>query len=191
MKYALRRGFTIVELLIVIVVIVILATLVAVMFTGVISQANNTKLYDAAVKVGDSLQLFYTKKGHYPIGGIGSTAALSGTECSNGADGFISTGVYTCTIEDVLVGNQYLTTGYTASLPQNTTYAPTAANYGIYVRTTGVTAGYALVMYSMEDPSSDDTAHFQSEVTKCGLTWAAVSTQRTTYGMQNAICVQP
>lgn len=191
MYRVLRRGFTLVELLIVVVVIVILVRIVIVMFDGVQLKANNTKVFDAAVKVGDSLQLFYTKYGHYPIGGIGSTAALSGTECADGADGFISSGIYTCTVEDVLVANKYLTTNYSSSIPQNVNYAPTAANYAIYVRSTGVTTGKILVMYNIDSPSAADTTKFQTQVTKCGLTWASISTQRTTYGMQGGICIEP
>lgn len=66
MYRVLRHGFTLVELLIVVVVIVILVRIVIVMFDGVRLKANNTKVFDAAVKVGDSLQLFYTKYGPLP-----------------------------------------------------------------------------------------------------------------------------
>lgn len=61
------RGFTIVELLIVIVVIAILAATTVVAFNGVQTRANNTKTLAAVGQYVKALQLFATNNGRYPI----------------------------------------------------------------------------------------------------------------------------
>jgi len=61
-----RRGFTIVELLIVIVVIAILTTVTIVGYNG-IQQRTRDAARDVAVQsIRDSLQLYWTENGHYP-----------------------------------------------------------------------------------------------------------------------------
>ena len=62
----LQRGFTIVELLIVIVVIAILAAIVIVAYTGIQSKARDTtRSYDIK-QIQKSLAAFYAQNSYYP-----------------------------------------------------------------------------------------------------------------------------
>jgi type II secretion system protein G len=61
-----QKGFTIVELLIVIVVIGILATLVIVTFTGIQQKARNTKRQTDINAVQSHLEAYKAQNGYYP-----------------------------------------------------------------------------------------------------------------------------
>ncbi len=61
-----QRGFTIVELLIVIVVIGILATLVIVTFTGIQQKARNTKRQTDINAIQSHLEAYKAQNGYYP-----------------------------------------------------------------------------------------------------------------------------
>lgn len=65
------RGFTIVELLIVIVVIAILAAITVVAFNGVQQRAENSKTLAAIDQYAKALQLYKTNTGDYPLSGGG------------------------------------------------------------------------------------------------------------------------
>ena len=189
MKYTLRRGFTLVELVIVVAVIAILATIVSVMYVKVQEQARDTKLRDAASKVAGAIQLFYSKYERMPRGGSGSTAAIgSGTECAGGANGFFAKTVYTCSIEDTLVASGYLPVGFSDTLPKNTLYAPTSSlNLSLMVEIPP-TAGKVMVFYTLEAATSKDTAAFNTQLTRCGYTPAGPIEQRDSYGMRGGVC---
>lgn len=60
------KGFTIVELLIVIVVIAILATLVIVTFTGIQAKARDSKRETDIDALDSHLEAFYANNGYYP-----------------------------------------------------------------------------------------------------------------------------
>ena len=60
------KGFTIVELLIVIVVIGILATLVIVTFTGIQQKARNSQRQTDINAVDSHVEAFYAQYGYYP-----------------------------------------------------------------------------------------------------------------------------
>lgn len=60
------KGFTIVELLIVIVVIGILATLVIVTFTGIQKKARDSQRQTDINAVNSQLAAFYAENGYYP-----------------------------------------------------------------------------------------------------------------------------
>ena len=189
MKYSLRRGFTIVELIIVIVLIAILVTIVGVMYTTAQQQARDTQLRDAASKVVGAIQLFNSKYQHFPAGGYGSTAAVGASECADGSNGFFGEGVYTCTVEDSLVASGYLPANFSSKLPKNTLYNPSSTtNLSLMVYKVG--SDKVMVFYTMEDQTDSDKAHFNSEMTKCGYNPAGTVGQRDSWGMRNAICAQ-
>lgn len=62
----LQKGFTIVELLIVIVVIGILATLVIVTFTGIQQKARNSQRQTDINAIDSHVEAFYAQYGYYP-----------------------------------------------------------------------------------------------------------------------------
>jgi prepilin-type N-terminal cleavage/methylation domain-containing protein len=61
-----NKGFTIVELLIVIIIIGILATLVIVTFTGINQKARNSKRQTDVNAITSHVQAFYAQYGFYP-----------------------------------------------------------------------------------------------------------------------------
>jgi len=118
------RGFTIVELSIVILVIGILATVVVVGYRGSQDRAHDLQIRDAATQVADQIQLFASNAGHFPRGGYGSTTAIgAGTECIDGASGWFGSSIYTCTVENTLVASGYLPSGFSVRLPQMPGYS--------------------------------------------------------------------
>ncbi len=61
-----QKGFTIVELLIVIVVIGILATLVIVTFSGIQQKARNTKRQTDINAIDSTVEAYFAQNGYYP-----------------------------------------------------------------------------------------------------------------------------
>ena len=61
------RGFTIVELLIVIIIIGLLASLVIVVFTGIQNKAKNAAIVESARQYHQALKAYYVDHGNYPI----------------------------------------------------------------------------------------------------------------------------
>lgn len=72
-----RKGFTIVELLIVIVVIGILATITIVAYSGVQTRARDSQRQSDVNAIVKAIELYYVDMGRYP-GGSGSTVINSG-----------------------------------------------------------------------------------------------------------------
>ncbi len=62
-----NRGFTIVELLIVIVVIGILAAIVIVAYTGIQTSAKVTRVYSDMASVNKQVLAYYAQNGSYPV----------------------------------------------------------------------------------------------------------------------------
>lgn len=75
-----QKGFTIVELLIVIIVIGILATLVLVTFTGIQQSARNTQRQTDIKAVASHLETYNAKNSYYPEQSDLNTAAFISTE---------------------------------------------------------------------------------------------------------------
>lgn len=76
------RGFTIVELLIVIVVIAILAAITIVSYNGITTNAENTKTVNAVAAHGRAILAYKAANGAYPI--VSYTCfGPAGTKCSN------------------------------------------------------------------------------------------------------------
>ncbi len=84
-----QKGFTIVELLIVIVVIAILAAISIVAFNGIQERARNTQTTEAVAKYARALQSYAATNGGYPVTGLGvfvCFGAPSGGVCGNTTD---------------------------------------------------------------------------------------------------------
>lgn len=189
-----RRGFTIVEMIIVIVVLSILVMITASIYRSAQVQARDARNVDGMDKFADAISLFTAKNQHVPRGGWGSTSAIgASTECADGVNGWAATG-YQCDVEDTLVASGYLPSGFTAGLSPNPVYPSNTTgsqSLMVYVANTAGTppVSKVMVMASMEAPTSDDTAHFNSELTKCYGSVPASYTPRDTYGMRNGVCL--
>lgn len=73
----MKRGFTIVELLIVIVVIAIIATISIIAFNGIQQRARTTGLQSDAVSAGKQIELMRAETGSYPTSLVASDIKLS------------------------------------------------------------------------------------------------------------------
>lgn len=184
----LRQGFTIVELLIVITVIAILVMITATIYQNVQVQARDTQLADSADKVADAVELFIQQQGHFPRGGLNSTSASGGSECVDGSGGWFAA-QYNCTVRDTLVATGYLPSGFGDNLPANPAL-PTLPGRNIMVYTYGAPVTSAMVYYSMEDPSAENTRNFNAQLTACGINPGGVVAPRDSYGMRNGVCIQ-
>lgn len=81
--YRVRRGFTIVELLIVIIVIAILAAIVVIAYNGVQQKANNTQTIESVAAYARVLHSYAIQNGTYPIQTGWPCLGPSGTKCAN------------------------------------------------------------------------------------------------------------
>ncbi len=77
------RGFTIVELLIVIIVIAILAAIVIVTYNGIQQKANNTQTVESIAGYARVLHAYAVQNGTYPINTGYPCLGPSGTRCAN------------------------------------------------------------------------------------------------------------
>lgn len=82
LKNTNQKGFTIVELLIVIVVIGILAALVISTFSGVQARARDAQRQTDIKSLSTQLEVFYTDNGGYPILSNVSTTTLKGLDAA-------------------------------------------------------------------------------------------------------------
>jgi prepilin-type N-terminal cleavage/methylation domain-containing protein len=80
-----ERGFTIVELLIVVVVIGILAAISVVSYTGITQQANTAKALSNASSVKRVAEVYFAKNGTYP--------ATKADFSANGLEATLPTGI--------------------------------------------------------------------------------------------------
>lgn len=78
----ISRGFTIVELVVVVVVIGILATITIVSYNGIQDKANNTAIIDSASSIVKMIQLYATTNGAYPSTTSGGFCITTASACS-------------------------------------------------------------------------------------------------------------
>ena len=175
-----QSGFTIVELLVVIIVIAILAAVTIVAFNGAQQRARDANIVATANQIEKSIMLWYQDVGVLPAAGYGSTGAVSGDSCpgnTTSSGGFFQSGTYLCTMQDLLKARGYLTKNLNASLPKNTTLGSSSTVFMFY----NCGANRYILLWSLENPSADDTAGLTSDLTTCSLPYA---TFYTNYGMR-------
>lgn len=176
-----HSGFTIVELLIVIVVIAILAAITIVAFNGVQARANDSRMRSSMNQLEKAIRNWATMTGELPKGGWSSTVGVSGNNCVDGTGGWIFSGAYACSLEDVLLTQKLIPSGFTRSLPPNKSYGSnTDGALSVMFYPCGGGGKYALYWHLLS-PSPDDTANL-SAVEAAGCP----TSPRTTYGMKTA-----
>lgn len=164
-------GFTIVELLIVIVVIGILAAITIVAYSGIQARARDTQMKDAVGKVAQALQILAINQGQTPtMAGSGTTVGVNNGACVNGGGGFSGSGIYSCTLEDMLVSTKLLSANFIPSLPANKAFG-NAPGYSIMYYPCGAGSNKLELFYYLENPTADDTSNFNANVATCGISF--------------------
>ena len=166
MKHPVKRGFTIVELIVVIVVIAILAAITSVLYLDAQKQARDTAIRDAADKFSQAIELMASKTngGAMIKGGYGSTVAATSSGCADGGGGYAAAGYnaalgpssFVCTVGDAVVATGYLTSSFFSSLPPNVADRNTPLTDFIIQWCSGDSRYY--LFYSQEMPSTDSLA---------------------------------
>ena len=177
--YGKHKGFTIVELLIVIVVIAILAAISVVSYTGIQARANDARIRSAASQLERAILAWSASTGNTTImGGIGSNVGPSSAGCVNGTNGWFAK-FYTCTAQDHLVAQGVISANFTEDLPRNKHYDPSTSGRALMLyKCTGTPGKYSL-FWTLEQPTAEETANLDSVVTTCGNTLV-----RDTWGMR-------
>lgn len=168
-----QKGFTIVELLIVIVVIAILATISIVAYSGIQQRAKNTAIVDAASKSLRLVQAYIAANGTYPMAAAVNACVTSTSGCNNGS---ATIGSY------ATFDNNMATIG---TLPRSIP-AASSNEYGLwFTYNSGVTLNGVsqpmLILYYLSGTSQ-----------KCGVdnvvnyTWPALTSSTTGYTQNTA-----
>lgn len=185
-RHILKQGFTIVELLIVIVVIAILAAITVVAFNGVQDRSQDSRMRSGVNQLEKAIRMWATQTGELPRGGWSSTTTwtvVNGSgesNCADGTGGWVFSGAYACSLEDMLASKQLLPSGFTRKLPKNTIYNDTDGARSIMFYPCGSGGKYALY-WNLRNQSTEDAASL-TYVESQGCT----SAPRTTYGMRAA-----
>lgn len=162
------RGFTIVELLIVIVVIGILAAITVVAFTGVQGRAKLAGMQSDMSTLNKAIQLYKAENGTYPI-----TPSVNNTYCNGGWCGF-----------DQATGDNFipgLAPKYIATTPQLPTSNPREETY-VYRSPDGTE--YKLARITLDALSASESSAMASMMTNdCD---AYINTTRWGYWSSNA-----
>lgn len=177
--WAKQRGFTIVELLIVIVVIGILAAITIVAYNGIQTRAKDTQIKDTAAKVAKAIQIWAVNHDQLPAGsGYGTTTPVSNGVCtSSSTGGFVGKAAYVCTLDDMLQADNLIPSTLISSIPPHKTYNSWRHTMMFYQCGTG-SRTFALYYY-LENPSTEDLASINTPVSGCPH-----ADNRDTYGMR-------
>lgn len=168
---ALQRGFTIVELLIVIVVIAILAAISIVAYTGIQERARFSAMRSELASINKAIQLYYAENGSYPITPPDTaTGSCSGSWC----------GFYQATGDNFIPG---LSPTYISNIPQmpsdgsrNNTYvyrSPNGADYKLIRLANGLSDSEQSAMADLRTTdcsafiNSSRWGYWSSDTSKC------------------------
>ena len=162
------KGFTVVEILVVVIVMALLATVIVLSYESAHTQARDTQMRDAANKYVDALRLWMAAhNGEMPQGGSvsGGTASTPNDKvgCSGGgtsgwANGNYSSTNYPCTKGAALQAAGYLPSDFFDKLPPTTRYNTNSTNFMIY----GPINGKWYLFYSLEKPSDAEAAAYSA-----------------------------
>lgn len=177
-----QAGFTIVELLIVIVVIAVLASITVVAYNGIQERSLDSRMESGVNQLEKAIRLWSTQTAELPKGGWSSTTALAAgaSNCADGSGGWVTTGTYSCALEDMLVAKQLITSGFARSLPTNSAYASTDGSRSLMFYPCGSSGRYALYWHLRSPTAEDGNSLTYVESQGCP------SAPRTTYGMRAA-----
>ena len=144
----MKRGFTVVELLVVIVVVAILASITIVSYSFMREDAMDTKIKAAVRTVGDAIQLYESQNnGNRPVPGYLLFQNPSATE--------------------TLLTPRYLKQGYRDGITSKNVNQPVE----IFKFYPCNDAGGGIVIYaSLNNPTADDISSFGKIRTACGHT---------------------
>lgn len=192
MHKQLRRGFTIVEILVVVVIISILVLITATIYQNAQVQARDTQVRDAAAKFAEALRLYIANNNNtIPLGGETSSTALTNGVCSNGTkSGFVGPGYYTCTIGEVLIASNYLPADFFTKLPDNTYYSGGAANANKTLMFYDCNNGKnGVVYFTQEQPTTADITTANNAYLACPFFGAGLANfrQYNEWGMRGAV----
>ena len=175
-----NRGFTIVELLVVIVVIGILAAVTIVAYSGMQARATDSRMRAGADRFEKAIYDWSMEAGQRPRGGWSSTVGLTNGNCVDGSGGWVYGGAYACSLEDILVAAGKLPAGFTLKMPPNKNYAATNGVFSMMFYPCGTNGMYGL-WYHLLSPSAEDASSLSSvEAAGCP------TYPRTDYGMKAA-----
>ncbi len=194
MKMLVKRGFTVVELLIVVVIIATLAIMTATIYKNAQVQARDAQMRSAADKFADAILLWSSQNRNVkPVGGYGSTTTVTASGCGNGDGGFqdyqhvtINTN-YQCTVGDAMVALKLLPAELFTKLPANSVGNTNKQNF--HVQTCSNNSNRWVLSYMLEDPTQQDTNNFDAILTGCGMPTSGYA-PRDTYNMKGATLIK-
>ena len=148
------RGFTIVELLIVIVVIGILAAIVIVAYNGIQNSANTTAAQSAASTVQKKAEAFNALNSYYPTSTTNTTSGFAASSTSTLSGTGVSLGTPSSSTGKTTVRYEYCVAGSTAP---TTSSQPTGARITYYDFSAGSLPASASAQYKLGTANDSGT----------------------------------
>ena len=160
------RGFTIVELLIVIVVIAILAAISIVAYNGINKRAQDSQIRSVANQFSKAFQRWSVEASAPTTPGASGSSAYTNGVCVGGGGGWVlASAGYACTIDTVLIGAGLISSSLMQNVPNTQASRPgsysTFMLYGCPAIGTATTK-YAM-MYALNTPDTSETSKIRNE----------------------------
>lgn len=195
----MKRGFTIIELMIVIVVIGILASIALIAYNGARDNSRDTArraAVDQLISAIDALKIKYPDQ-KINTGGYRGTPSAADAPDASGLCPYAGSGWvqhthphYPCSIGQALINNGLLRPEFFATLPPNEVFPTTdgrSAAMMIYKCNHDVADRTYLLYYYVKHPTSQEEAEFQQlrQVSSCNTVYPSDPEIRA-YGMRAA-----